>query len=67
MPEQRSSQMWICMAVLEDGAYCEHCNDGDDEVCAACGRVRPAPDGRWSIARLRKWLNGISLWDRAPR
>jgi hypothetical protein len=67
MLQQHSSHMWICMAVLEDGAYCEHCNDGDEEVCAACGRVRPAPAGSWSFKRLLRWFNDFLLWDRASR
>jgi len=57
--------MWICMAVMEDGSYCEHCNDGDDDVCSACGRVRPSPARRSSFRRLLSWLSAALLRGRA--
>jgi hypothetical protein len=65
MQEPLNNQMWICMAVMEDGSYCEHCNDGDDDVCSGCGRVRPTPTRRWSIGRLLRWFMAVMPWGRA--
>lgn len=54
------------MAVLDDGQYCEHFNESDDEVCSACGRVRPGRSDPWFAARLRKWFSDFLQWARVP-
>jgi hypothetical protein len=54
------------MAVLEDGKYCEHCNDDADEVCSACGTVRPSPTARRPLKRLLAWFSEAIHWDRVP-
>lgn len=59
--------MWICMAVLEDGEYCEHCNEDSDEICASCGRIRPSPVSHHPLQRLVAWFSQAIFWDRAPR